>query len=262
MNTVLPIYYQIKQTIKKWIITKEFEPLEKIPSENELAQKFKVNRLTVRQAISQLIQEGFLESRRGEGTFVTDNENLINSYNVETSGYLDDLFPYQLKNVKTKVATIEKIVVSKRIREILKLDKGEKEITQIKRVRLLNDRLFTYTINYLPLVLGSMITEADLYKKRLLQILEENLGVRFTEAVQTIEASFANYEVAKRLEIPSGSPVLSVEKIMYAQRHQPIEFFQSYYRGDLYKFIIRFRNVKRKEGNKWIHRFDPINPNP
>lgn len=54
MNTILPIYCQIKQTIKNWIIHKEFYPGEKIPSENELAEKFSVSRLTVRQALSQL----------------------------------------------------------------------------------------------------------------------------------------------------------------------------------------------------------------
>jgi GntR family transcriptional regulator len=84
MNTILPIYYQIKQTIKNWIINREFSLGEKIPSENELAEKFNVSRLTIRQAISQLIQEGFLQSRRGEGTFVTENENLINRFNLET----------------------------------------------------------------------------------------------------------------------------------------------------------------------------------
>ena len=66
MSTLLPIYYQIKQTIKNWILNKEFNPGEKIPSENELAKKFNVSRLTARQAISQLVQEGFLISKRGE----------------------------------------------------------------------------------------------------------------------------------------------------------------------------------------------------
>ena len=80
MTTVLPIYYQIKQTIKGWIVNKEFGPGNKIPSENELADRFSVSRLTVRQAISQLTQEGFLNSRRGEGTFVTRDERLFNSF--------------------------------------------------------------------------------------------------------------------------------------------------------------------------------------
>jgi GntR family transcriptional regulator len=83
MNSILPIYYQIKQTIRAWIIDREFGPGEKIPSEHELSERFGVSRLTVRQAIAQLTQEGFLVSRRGEGTFVTDDEGLIESCNFE-----------------------------------------------------------------------------------------------------------------------------------------------------------------------------------
>jgi DNA-binding GntR family transcriptional regulator len=60
MPPILHFYYQVKQTIKDWILNKEFNPGDKIPSESELVEKFKVNRLTVRQGISQLIQEGFL----------------------------------------------------------------------------------------------------------------------------------------------------------------------------------------------------------
>jgi len=67
MAAILPIYYQIKQTIRNWIINKEYNPGERIPSENELAERFKVSRLTVRQAISQLSQEGFLKQQEGRG---------------------------------------------------------------------------------------------------------------------------------------------------------------------------------------------------
>jgi len=256
MNTLLPIYYQIKEKIKGWIINKEYNAGAKIPSENELAEMFNVSRLTVRQAISQLTQEGFLNRKRGEGTFVTDNENLINSFSLEFSGFMNDLFYYQISKIQIKSVEINRLAPSKMIRDKLELDGDEKEVVQIKRIRFLRDRLFTYTINYLPLEIGKRIVEKDLYEKPLLQILERDLNIRFTEAVQTIEASFADQEVAEKLEISSGLPILFVQRIMYAQRRKPIEVFQSFYRGDLYKFIVRFRNVKGKEGSKWIHRSD------
>lgn len=254
MNTILPVYYQIKQTIKNWIINKEFSLGEKIPSENELAEKFNVSRLTIRQAIAQLIQEGFLQSRRGEGTFVTENENLINRFNLETMGFMDDLFYQQISKIKIKSVVMNRVVPPKLIKEKLELDNEEKEVVQIKRVRMLKEKLFTYTINYLPLAIGARITEKDLYERPLLQILEQDMGIRFTEAVQKIEASFADKEVAEKLEIASGSPILFVERIIYTQKHNPVEIFQSSYRGDLYNFTVRFKNVRSKEGSKWIHR--------
>lgn len=255
MDTIVPIYYQIKQAIKNWIINREFDPGEKIPSENELADKFKVSRLTVRQAISQLTQEGFLTSRRGEGTFVTDNENLITSFSLEFSGFMDDLF-YQVSKSKTKSVKITRMTVPKLIKERLELHKEDEEVVQIKRVRFKENKSFAYTINYLPLEIGVKITEAELYKKPLLRIMEQDLGIKFTEAFQTIEASFADKEVAEQLGIPSGSPILFVERIMYTKRRKPIELVQSSYRGDLYKYIVRLRNVKRKDGSIWIHHAD------
>jgi GntR family transcriptional regulator len=252
LSTLLPAYYQIKQTIKNWILNKEFNPGEKIPSENELGEKFNVSRLTVRQAISQLVQEGFLISKRGEGTFVTHNEHLIGSFSLEFTGFMDDLF-YQISKSKTKSVKINRIQVPKMIKEKLELDNNGEEVIQIKRVRFLNDNPFNYTINYLPINIGIRIIEKDLLRKPLLQIMEEDLGIRFTEAFQTIEASFADQEVSERLGIISGSPILLVERIMYTQKRKPVEVVQTSYRGDLYKYIVRLKNIKRKTGNIWIH---------
>ncbi len=246
MKPVLPVYYQIKQAIKGWIVNKEYRQGERIPTENELAERFKVSRLTVRQAVSQLVQEGFLNSRRGEGTFVTANEGLINSFSLETSGFMDDLFSYQVAKVRAKSVEIIRIDASKLVKEKLELDAGTNEVVQIKRIRYLGSRLFTYTINYLPVDIGARLNEKMLYEKTLLRTLEEECGVQFTEAVQTLEASFADREVAEKLEIASGSPVLFVERIMYGKKHKPVELFQSFYRGDLYRFIVRFKNVKRQ----------------
>ena len=252
VNSILPIYYQIKQTIKTWIINREFNPGGKIPSENELAEKFGVSRLTVRQATGQLTQEGFLVSRRGEGTFVTDNVGLIESYNFEFRGLIDDFFFAQIADIKTKSTWIERMAAPKPIREKLCLDAQAEEIVRIKRVRVLREALFTISTNYLPLEIGEKIDEKALYEKPLLEILEQDLGVRFTEAVQTIAASFADSETAAHLAVPSGSPILFTERIMYAKGRKPVEVFQSSYPGDLYKFIVRYKNVVRRNGSTWV----------
>ncbi len=253
MNTVLPVYFQIKQTIKGWILSKEFARGEKIPSENELSEKFQVSRITVRQAISQLVQEGFLSTRRGEGTFVTEDENLIDSFSLEFQGVMDDLFFRQVSKVRIKFGQIRKIPTPKSIREKLQLGPENRGVFQVQRVRYMKDRPFTYTLNYLPLEIGRKIRERDLYRKPLMTLLEEKAGVQFTEAVQTIEASFANQEVAQSLRIAAGSPILFVERIMFGLKRKPVDLFQCSYLGDLYKLIVRFKNIRRKASRHWIH---------
>jgi len=250
--TLLPVYYQIKQTVKDWIINKEFGPGAKIPSENELAERFHVNRLTVRQALSQLAQEGFLTARRGEGTFVTKDLHLIDSFGLEFRGFMDDLF-YQVSKSKTKSVKIARMALPKLVREKLELENEAEEIIQIKRVRFMEGKPFAYTVNYLPLEIGEKIDERDLYKKPLLQIMEQDLGIEFTGAFQTIQASFADAELSEKLGVALGSPILFVERVMYARGSKPVELVQSSYPGEVYKYIVRLAKVKRKDRTVWIH---------
>ena len=255
MSTLLPLYYQIKQTIKNWILTKEYRPGTKIPSENELAAHFNVNRLTVRQATSQLIQEGFLVAKRGRGTFVADNEKLFESYDLEFTGFMDDLF-YQISKTRTLNVQMDRIQAPAMIAEKLKLGGEPQEVVRIKRVRLMEGNPFAYTVNFILAETGSRIREKDLLKKPLLHILEQDLGIFFTEAFQTIEASFADPELASKLKMVPGSPVLYVERVMYTKNKKPVEFVQTTYRGDKYKYIVRLKTIRRKEGSVWIHSYN------
>jgi GntR family transcriptional regulator len=119
MNPSIPVYYQIRNTIKDWIANKDYSYGDKIPSENELAKLFHVTRLTVRQGIALLVQEGLLTRKRGEGTFVTADESLIRSLGLKFTGFIDGLF-YEVSRTKTKSVAIEKISCSKSVKEKLK----------------------------------------------------------------------------------------------------------------------------------------------
>jgi len=249
MATLLPVYYQIKNKIQEWIVSKEYLPGERLPSENELAKIFEVNRLTVRQAIALLDQEKLVYRKRGEGTFVTQDSQLIDSLGLEFSGFMDDLF-YQVSKSKTKSVVIELVPASKQVQE--KLEITDDSVYRVQRVRELNNYLFAYTVNYLPRDIGSQITKKMLLQEPMLKILEMDLGYEFDEAFQTIEASFSDQEVSARLEIPSGSPILYVERIMYDKEHKPIEYVQTSYRGDLYKYVVRMKLNRSDKEKLWI----------
>jgi GntR family transcriptional regulator len=137
------------------------------------------------------------------------------------------------------------------VKDRLKLENADEKVIQIKRVRFLEKKAFAYTINYLPLEIGARISEKDLYKRPLMEILEKDFGIQFTEAFQTIQASFSDQEVSEHLEIASGSPILFVERIMYTKNREPVELVQSSYRGDLYKYIVRLKKMKEKD--MWVH---------
>lgn len=253
MANIIPLYYQIKNTLNEWIVNREYSPGERLPSEHELSLHFGVNRLTVRRAIALLTQEGLLIARQGEGTFVTENEKLIDSYRLEFSGFMDDLF-YQVSISKTMSGDIDTVKASKKVLEKLHLENKEENVVKISRVRYLREQSFAYTINYFPMDIGMRIKKEDILKKPILRIIENDLGIELLEAFQTIEASFADKKIAKLLEIEPGSPILFVERTMYSKNRKPVEFVQTSYRSDLYKYVVRLQKKKGRNEDSWVHR--------
>ena len=250
MPPLLPIYHQIRNKIKEWIVSKEYGLGEQIPSETDLAKMFGVTRMTVRQAIALLIQEGLLNRKRGSGTFVTSDAELVGGLSLDFTGFMDGLF-YQVSKSKSIHVQKENISTPRIVKEKLKTE--AEQICKVERVRMLNDRIFAFTINYLPVDIGDQIEVQTLYEKPMLQILEQDLNVEFDEALQTIEAAFSDQYVSEMMKIPSGSPILFVERIMYDVKKKPFELVQTYYRGDIYKYVVRLKIDRENKDKRWIY---------
>jgi GntR family transcriptional regulator len=251
MEPVLPVYHQIRRTIRYWVLDKHYLPNSKIPPENELASQFNVNRMTVRQALSSLVQEGLLIRKRGEGTFVTGNEELIQGMSLKHISLTNELL-LPLQGSKTLTVAKSEVPPPPIVREKLELDADDPLVVRITRDRLVPEGCRAFTINYLPLELGRRISEGQLMKKPLLKIMEDDLKINFLEAYQTIEASFADEEAATHLGIQPGVPTLLMERIMYAERGRPVELVNSIYEAGSYKCCLHLKKVKRNNASDWI----------
>lgn len=251
MEPILPVYHQIRRTVKHWILDRTYSPDDKIPPEQELAGQFNVNRMTVRQALSSLVDEGLLIRRRGDGTFVTNNEELIRSMYLKHVGMTNELL---VPLMQSKVLTVDKqeIEPSPLIREKLELNPADRLIVRIKRDRLTPEGFRAFTLNYMPLEIGRKLRETALLKKPLLKILEDDLHINFIEAFQTIEASFADEETAAHLGIHTGVPTLFTERIMYAEKGKPVEVVHTIYQASQYKCCLQLKKVKRAASFDWI----------
>jgi len=216
-----------------------------------LAGQFNVNRMTVRQALSSLVDEGLLVPKRGEGTFVTNNEELIQGLYLKHISMTNELF---LPLTESKTLTVEKreLEPSPLIREKLELSDDDQYVVEIKRDRLVPDGFRAFTTNYLPLEIGRQLDEADLFHRPLSKIMEDDLKINFIEAFQTIEASFADAEAATHLGIPPGVPVLFTERIMYAEKGKPVELVNTIYQASQYKCCFHLKKIKRKSSFDWI----------
>lgn len=251
MASSLPVYHQIRRTIKHWLIDKRYGPNDKIPPENELAKLFEVNRMTIRQALSSLVDEGILIRKRGQGTFVNSDEELIAKMSLKHISMTNELF---MPIMKSKTLTVEKeeIEPPPLVREKLELAKTDPLVVRIKRDRIVPEGFQAFTVNYLPLEIGRKLTEKKLLKKPLLKIMETDLRINFTEAFQTLEASYADEETARHLEIDPGDSTLFMERIMYAEKGRPVELVQTTYSASMYKCCLQLKKVKRGASSDWI----------
>jgi GntR family transcriptional regulator len=232
-HSPLPIYYQLEQGIKELIEKAQLKPGEMIPSERELAETYEISRMTVRQAINNLVNDGYLVRKRGKGTFVAAKK--IEQPLKGLTSFTEDM---QARGMEpgTKVLDFQIIQANKSLAEQLQIREGE-DVYEIQRVRLADHLPMALETSYLPchLVIGLTreIVSGSIYK-----FIENKLGMKIKSAVQVLEASIARKVEAKVLQIKEGAPVLLIQRNSYLENGQPLELVKSIYRGDRYKFTI------------------------
>lgn len=243
-NTV-PLYFQLEQIIKSKILMGEFLPGEQIPTDKNLCETYQISTITARQAILNLVNEGLLVRRQGKGTFVAGGlKNIENITTLQLSGDISDIIPRGLKTQNVKVLDIVKTKTPQKVGNLL--DIGEsKEVIQVRRIRSIENIPVSYVKNYLPLRIGERIEEKDLRVYPMLNILRDRLGIRLSGGIQYVEAIVADYDIASALSISICSPILYVETIIFTKQEKPVEFVQTFFRPDKFRYSIKL-GLKRK----------------
>jgi len=243
----IPLYYQIETILRKKILSGQCPPISPLPSEDALADEYKVSRITIRQALSLLEKDGLVVRQRGKGTFVSEKVEPVEP--PKLTGFIEDLILVGIKT-KTKILDMSMAEPSEKIRKCLKLDRKTR-VLRIEKVRLVKNSPFSYILNYLSSDIGQKIRRADLAVKPLLMILEDNLGITTSEADQTVEATIADSQVAPLLKIRVGDPLLKVERIVFDLDRKPIEYVSVLYRADKYSFSVKLKRQRSKNTAGW-----------
>ena len=243
----VPLYHQIQHLLRHRIHNGQYRPGTQIPSEHELSGELGVSRVTLREALRELVRENLLVKIQGKGTFVNSNPPKRLAP-VRYTGFLEDM---QERVKKLRVADVEiaQSPASAEVKKALQLDRDTSELTVIRRLRLIDDQPFSFTQNYLPTEIGVRIKQRDLYSMPLLKILQEDLKIPITRAKETIEAAPADPDTARRLGIPVLYPVLHMTRVMYTTGDKPFELVDIYYRADKYHYSVNM--VRVKKGGRW-----------
>lgn len=233
MSDKLPIYIQIHNQMREWIIDGKWQINEKIPSERALTEVFDVSRMTVRQAISTLVTEGYLERRVGAGTFVA-SEKVKESFS-EVSSFTDTIIKSGRKpSSKLVTYSIKKPSES----EIEKLELSSDELVLfMERIRYADEMAICFEQASIPQKFIEGIDKEDLtlhfYKS-----LKDYKGIEIGNSEQIISATWASESLAELLKIKRGDSVLSLRQTTYSKNGEPFEYVRSQYVGDRYEIIV------------------------
>jgi GntR family transcriptional regulator len=242
----LPLYQQINHLLRHRIATGEYAPGSKIPSESELCRELAVSRVTVREALRELVRADMLVKKHGKGAFVAANTPQ-RLQTVKYAGFLEDLQERVLKLTVTDVE-MQQVASASDIAAMLGLAPGT-ELTRIRRLRHIDNQPFSFTVNYLAADIGKRIRAKDLYSVPLLKILQTELRIPIVRAQETIDAVPADPEVAQRLGISVLYPVMHMRRVMFTTADRPFEVVETFYRADKYHYSVNLVRVKRN--GKW-----------
>ncbi|MBO0601359.1 GntR family transcriptional regulator [Sporosarcina sp. E16_3] len=231
----VPMYAQIEDYLKSQILQGGFVIGMAIPSERELTDTFGVSRMTVRQSITNLVNEGLLYREKGRGTYVATPKI---EQPLSLTSFTEDMLSRGMKP-SNKLVSFEKKIPEIDIAQELQLAKGE-EVFIVKRIRYADDKPMAIERSYLPVKLVPDL-ELNNIEGSLYSFIEKDKRLIISHASQRMEAVLVNKEDAEFLQICMPSAVLMIERISYLTNDVPIEIVRSTYRADRYKFISEIR---------------------
>jgi GntR family transcriptional regulator len=233
-NEVIPKYFQLVNILRHKIEDGDWLPYQAIPSERELEKIYHVSRITIRQAISILVRQGYLYREQGRGTFVSPQK--LQKPIQKLTSFSDDMINRGMTPGQRVIST-QPVIPSERVARILEVNPGD-PVLRLRRIRLANNKPMALEDSHVVLPPGELITQEELEKTgSLYMILKARFNLIPTEAEETVEATLASTEEAAMLETDAGSPLLLTSRILWSQNRRPVEFVKILYRGDRYRYV-------------------------
>lgn len=233
-SSPVPLYAQLRRILLGKIEERDWQPGQLIPSESALEQRYGLSRITVRQALGELVHAGLLERHQGRGTFVTRPKFAHDPARRPT---LTDTMLEQGIVPGWRLLAAEIVPADERVGETLGIEPGH-EVHRLERLRLANDEAIGHHIAWVDAALASQLDEAaftaggSTHYLRAVPTLEDSLAERSLEALP------ATPQQADRLGVEPGSPLLCIERKLVTAAGGAIEVMRACYRGDRFTYRI------------------------
>jgi GntR family transcriptional regulator len=227
-----PKYYSVKRHLLDIIGT--LTPGSPVPTERLLMAQLGTSRTTVRQALAELVGEGRLVRRQGSGTYVAEPKV---SWPLRMTSFTEQA------NATGRAASTE-LIDARRERASdetatrLGVPAGG-SVHRIERLRLVDDIPMALETSYLSATRFPGLARHLRRSESLYQVLRNEYGVVPVSAEETIETASATPREAELLSTETGAPILMLSRHSFTADGTPVEWVQSWYRGDRYRFVTR-----------------------
>lgn len=232
----LPLYFQLRTALLEQIENGTLKPGDTLPTEREMIDRYRVSRITIRQAVNSLMSDGLLYRQRGLGTFVRSDR--IEQELSTLTGFSEEMTARGL-NPGATVISAEMVDPDAAVVSKLRLRPGQKAFRMV-RLRLADGEPMALDITHCPPDLGEKLLAEDL-QGALYALLEEKYGVELDQGDQAIQATQADGFLAEQLGIKKGMPILQMERVVFAMDGRPVEFSRTCYRADRYVYRVHLR---------------------
>jgi GntR family transcriptional regulator len=220
-----PAYRRIRSDLLGLIQTGKFPPGSPLPSETQLAKRYGVTRMTVRQAVSELVRQRLVERRQGSGTYVLPSHlhdrrlRRLNSFteDMRAQGY----------EVATRILAQEDVLAPSEIAAQLELGPGA-HVVRVARVRFVDGSPVTLQESWIPSGRCPTLAREPLVDGSLYKTLETRHGITLRRADTRITAVSASKEQAALLNVPVHSPLLHAARRTHDANNTPVEYVQSF----------------------------------
>ncbi|MGT2925569.1 GntR family transcriptional regulator [Streptococcus cuniculipharyngis] len=229
---MLPAYIQIRDKIKGDIDQGIWKIGSRLPSERDLAEQFSVSRMTLRQAITILVEEGIVERRVGSGTYVA-SQRVQERMRGTTS--FTEIIKSQGKTPSTRLISYERILPNEQEVKHLNIPPNS-YIIRMERVRYADDLPVVYEVASIPEKIAKQLDRQAVSEHFFQSLIDA--GFTVGKSQQTISAKVANSKVATDLHIAEGSAVLTLKQSSFLDDGTCFEYVRSQYVAERFEFYL------------------------
>lgn len=235
-NSSKPLHQQAEDLLRVMIQQEEYRKGKLLPNEVELSKTLNISRNTLRQAINKLVFEGLLVRKKGYGTTVAPQNVMSNARNWMSFSQEMHAQGMEVQNFELHIS--RKLAPSDAI-EFLQAREGTKLLC-LERLRGRPGLPFVYFISYFNPAIP-MTGEEDM-SMPLYENLRKNYGIVVKTSREMIYARSASPELADKLDISEGDPLLIRKRFVLDVNDMPVEYNIGYYRADSFTYSIEFTN--------------------